>query len=160
MRANYLSILLLCGLMFSGWAHSQTWAAPLDFNTSPTYVSQENSCGFQWQQLSIQDTGDTIFAPFVVYRVTNRNAISRLNRPWSVQLLPQFGNLDFSIWVCDNHNGNILFNCSDASDNGPGMVNNVTVPGFYPGTHYIVVAGNIDWQQQNCGPYTLIATKH
>ena len=159
MRTNCLGILFLCGLAFSGWAHGQTWNNPLDFDTSP-YISEVNTCGVPPETLNILGAGYSLFAPVVVYRVTNRHPFSRLNRPWTVQLLPQFPNLEFSIWVCANHSGYTLSNCSDASDNGPGMVNNVAVPGLNPGTHYIVVTGNVFGAPQTCGPYTLTAIRH
>ena len=158
MRTNYLGILFLCGLAFSGWAHGQTWSNPLDFDTS-VYISEVNTCVVLPQSLYILDYGYSLFAPVVVYRVTNTHPSSKLNRPWTVQLLPQFPNLDFSIWVCANHFGYTLSNCSDGSDNGPGMVNNVRVPGLYPGSHYIVVTGNTVGAPQTCGPYTLTAIK-
>ena len=108
----------------------------------------------------ILDEGVQIVAPVVVYRATNTLPFSKANRPWAVQLLPHYGYLDFSIWVCKDHVGTTLANCSDGSDNGPGMVNNVTVPGLYPGSHHIVVAGNVNGGTQYCGPYTLTAIKH
>jgi hypothetical protein len=158
MRSTSLLFMLLCGLAFSGWAQAQTWKSPLVFDTSP-YVSVVNSCNQWWQTLIIADTGDDIYGPVVVYRVLHSAPASRLNRPWSVQLLPQFGFLDFSIWVCANHFGNVLSECWDGSDNGAGMVNNVSVPGFYSTSWYVVVAGNIFGEPQNCGAFTLVATK-
>lgn len=158
MRSMGVLWILLCGMAFSGWTQAQTWKSPLIFDTSP-YVSSVNSCSESWETLNIADTGDQIYGPVVVYRAVHSAPASRINRPWSVQLLPQFGYLDFSIWVCANHVGTVLSNCWDASDNGPGMVNNVTVPGFYSTSWYVVVAGNILGQPQYCGPFTLIATK-
>jgi hypothetical protein len=159
MRTNYLGIVLLCGLAFSGWAHSQTWSNPADFDTSP-FVWDGTTCGFTQQLIYIADIGYALNAPAVVYRVTDAYPVSKANRPWAVQLLPHISYLDFSIWVCTNHSGYTLSNCSDGSDNGPGMVNNVVVPGFYHGSHYIVVTGNINGTPQTCGAYTLTAIKH
>jgi hypothetical protein len=158
MRSTSLLFMLLCGLAFSGWAQAQTWTSPLVFNTD-TYVSEGNNCYQQREQLTILDTGDQIFGPVVVYRAEHRPAFpSKLNRPWSVQLLPQYGFLDFSIWVCANHFGNQLSNCPDGSDNGPGVVNNVVAPGYYSTSWYVVVAGSI-YNQSQCGPFTLVARK-
>jgi len=158
MRAGIAALMLLCGLMFSGWAQAQTWSSPLPFDANP-YVSQQDTCGFPPQQINFPETGDSIFAPAVVYRVTNRFARPSANRPWRVQVYPQYAFLNLSVWVCDSHVGTSLFNCADASDNGAGMANTVTVPGFQAGMHYVVVTGNIEGQYQYCGPYTLLGTK-
>jgi hypothetical protein len=76
----------------------------------------------------------SLWAPVLVYTVTNPGpAPTRKNRPWHVLLFAQYGYLDLSILVCDLHNGTMLWGCVDASDNGPGMVNSVNVPGFKSG---------------------------
>ncbi|HZP67316.1 MAG TPA: hypothetical protein VFB32_13530 [Rudaea sp.] len=158
MRSTTLLWVMFCGLAFSGWAQAQTWKSPWVFN-SATYVSQANSCGESWQTLDIPEAGEHLYGPLVVYRAVHSAPVSRLNRPWAVQVLPQFSFLDFSVWVCSDHIGTALYNCWDASDNGPGMANNVSVPGFYTTSWYVVVASNVLNQSQNCGPFTLIAVE-
>lgn len=159
MRTLVFGLLWLCGLSLAGPAFGQTWTQPLTFDSSP-YVSQEDTCEYPSQTLYVADTGNSIYAPVVVYRVINSPRLpSRLIRPWHVQVQPQYSYLDFSVWVCDNHSGYTLSGCYDVSDNGPGMVDYVTVPGFYAVNHYVVVAGDIDNWPQYCGPYTLTATK-
>jgi len=159
MRSIKLWLMLLCGLAFSGWAQAQTWSHPLIFDTN-TYVSQEDTCSKPPEQLIIDDFGYVIQGPVVVYRAVHTVPFfSKANRPWRVQVLPQFGFEDFSVWVCANHVGTHLSTCQDGSDNGPGMTNTVMVPGLYPTSWYVVVAGNIYGQTPTCGPFTLIATK-
>jgi hypothetical protein len=159
MRSTLLALLLLAALTHTAAIQAQTWSHPIALTASP-FVAQDNTCVHQPEQLILPEIGVVLWAPVVVYSVTNTGPFaSKRIRPWRVQLYAQYPSLDLSILVCDLHYGSEALECSDASDNGPGMVNTVNVPGLNPGMHYIVVTGNLIEAPQRCGPYTLVANQ-
>jgi hypothetical protein len=155
MRTFIVAMFLLVGFSLAGVSHAQTWDHPLTFNTNP-YNAYGNSCSLPPQNL-ILDNEFQVYAPAVVYIAWNLQLPpphpKNTFKPRTIHLAPQ-GPTDFSIWVCSTHNGNSLSNCVDASDNGTGSFNSVTVPA-QAGTFYVVITGGIAAGLGTCGPYTL-----
>jgi hypothetical protein len=140
-------------------AHAQTWSNPYYFTSNP-YVGSDNTCNYAQQDLLIENGLYETVSPVVVYRVTNLLLLPPFHNtlyPWHITVYPQFPSEEFSVWVCQNHAGNTLWNCVDGSDNGRGMTNWVTVPA-QGGVFYVIVAGSVfDYNYPMCGPYTLVA---
>ena len=152
MRAMSFVALLLLGCSGLRVAHSQTFDHPLSFNQNP-YVAVGNSCNAQQEYFYLPEFGYAIDAPTVVYRVFNLT----FPHPHTfyarhITLSPQY--VDLSIWVCSTHQGYALSNCIDGSDNGWNAVNQVTIPA-QAGGWFVVISGNIDGYNPDCGNYIL-----
>lgn len=163
MRIHLLGALLAGALMTTATGHAQTWETPLQFNANP-YTSSMDSCWFSPQWLYLDDGFFPIYAPSVVYHVSQYQ-IGQIGhpapplRPWSVTLSPQSWN-DMSLWVCQYKNGPTVGGCVDVDDEyGNGTPEHVTVPA-HKGSYYIVVTGNVGQQSPMCGPYLLTATHY
>ena len=116
------------------------------------YVAVGNTCSAQPQYFYLPEFGYAIEAPTVVYRVFNLTFPHPVTfHPRHITLSPHY--VDLSIWVCSAHQGNTLANCIDGSDNGWNAVNQVTIPA-QAGGWYVVISGNIDGSNPDCGNFT------
>jgi hypothetical protein len=157
MRALTLILLLLLAFAAERSAQAQTWSSPYYFSSDP-YVGVDSTCSYTPQDLQIEYGAYETDGPIVVYRVANLLLPPPFHitlRPWHITVYPQYPSEDFSVWVCQNHAGNAVWNCVDGSDNGPGLTNSVTVPA-QGGVFYVIVAGSV-FNYATCGPYTIVA---
>ena len=161
MRMLAICTLVLFGLFGATHSQAQTWENPLVFSTNP-YYSYQNTC-YQPAQNLIFDFGEyQVYAPAVIYRAWNLQLPfphpKTTFKPWIVTMVPQFGT-DLSIWVCRSHNGASVSNCVDVSDNGPSLMNTVTVPA-QAGIFYVVVTAGVYQTNPACGTYSLSASHY
>lgn len=155
MRSVFAFLLLMLAFAGAREGHAQTFENPLTFSQNPMFQTM-STCNLPYQYLNFLEFGYATNAPAVVYRVFNLQHFRGppiTFKPWHVTMTPQW--TDLSIWVCRTHSGNTVSNCSDGSDNGWGIANQVTVPGE-AGVFYVIVTGPIDGAPQ-CGQYMLSA---
>jgi len=155
MRTSVFYLLLALALIGARVAHGQTFSAPWTFNKNP-YVQTANTCDLPYQYMYFSEFGYVPSGPSAVYRVYNLPRFNLPSRflPWHVTMTPYAA--DLSIFVCTAHSGNSVFGCVDASDNGYGLANQVTVPG-YAGQYYVIVTSNMFGEYPQCGAYMLSA---